>query len=236
MESMRHRLVLALVLAGCSSPAEGTPCEDSGECDAGFACVDGECVERPDAGRRDAGTCTDCECVTAEDCPPVAPCAQTACEDGACRIVENDSFCAPAGVCDAQEGCVAPPEDAGVDGGAAQDAGAPGSDAGPPIESSVGGPCTDDAECPTDLGFGRQCALSYMETEFPGGYCTTRCFDAPSCDEGSVCWDGGGFVDRYCLRRCRTDADCRESEGYVCGTPSVGTLAVDATVCVPSGL
>jgi hypothetical protein len=247
---MRTGLLLAFLLLTACSGAAGDACASREDCDDGFACVDGVCVERPDAGVRDAGTCTDCECVTAADCPAVAPCAENVCEEGRCRAIENDAVCAPVGVCDAREGCVAPPEDAGLDA-AVPDGSAPRSDAGPVdagprdagggavdagalVRSSVGAACTREEECPMELGFARRCVDSAEGVAFPDGYCTERCFGPGGCDDGSVCWDGGGFLSRFCLRRCRSERDCRT--GYVCGTPSEGTLAGAGPVCIPPGL
>lgn len=224
------RTFLALMLAACGGPVE-PECAVDGDCE-GEACVDGVCVPRPDAGRRDAGCASGCECIIASDCPAVAACAENVCEANVCRVIEHDEECAPIGVCDATMGCVAPSVDGGMDGGmdAGRDA---GMDAGP--GPPVGRACADATEC-SEVGARPMCLVreSNSNTDFEGGYCTTRC-DFGGCPMG-ICWQPGGLLSSYCLRSCASDAECRTAEGYVCGVPRVGMLQTSGMVCIPSSL
>ena len=84
-------------------------------------------------------------------------------------------------------------------------------DAGP---SAVGRACSD-AQDQTEAVAG--CAASQScftpARGFPGGYCTQACRSA-ACPADAFCVAAG--AERYCLRRCASDDECRVAEGYVC--------------------
>lgn len=96
-----------------------------------------------------------------------------------------------------------------------------------------GSPCSVDADCATYLP-GYRCDRSR-----PGGYCTRRCDYADSdCSAigPEVCvggpapsFDPGpGPEQKWCFLGCKSDGDCRVSEGYACvfgrvaGVPRIG--------------
>lgn len=92
--------------------------------------------------------------------------------------------------------------EAAADGEADADASAP-----------TGGPgaaCWTDDDCEGDA-----VCWTADEEGFPGGYCVIEGCDANSCPDGSGCFEFSDGVSR-CIPVCETDADCRESEGYVC--------------------
>lgn len=237
----RSFLLVSFLLSACSGGS--SDCVTEADCSTGQMCTDGVCVVRPDAAARDAGPCgaAGCECTTIADCPLVEVCADVTCETSRCVVVEHDERC-PSGVCSATRGCVGPAPDAGtVDGGAAIDAGAAvdaGVDAGPPATDAgpphpIGTPCAAAAECTPDPTSGAATRCENDGDGYPGGYCTHRCFLDSNCAAGSVCWESGGFRNRICVLSCASDADCRASEGYVCGQPIDGMLSSDG--CLPAG-
>jgi hypothetical protein len=75
-----------------------------------------------------------------------------------------------------------------------------------------GAACSGDVDC----GGGICAAKSPMKVEYPGNYCTGRCYEDASCGAGGVClWPRISIDPGYCLRGCQTDADCGR-EGYGC--------------------
>lgn len=242
MRSSERRVPTALaalsacLLAACTAP-EGTACTSDAQCAASEECVDERCRPRGDAGRQDAGACgAGCECVVDSECPPVAACAQSACESNRCVVTAIDARCAPVGRCDPERGCV-PFEDAGSpmdagepppDGGAVTtDA---GTDAGP-RPPQIGDACASNADCRAISGTAECMTRNRLgTTTFPGGYCSQRCGSA-ACPAGSVCLRE--FLDGYCVRPCASDTECRASEGYECRAPSRGTLEDAAAACLP---
>jgi hypothetical protein len=106
-----------------------------------------------------------------------------------------------------------------------------GADASEPEAlTSIGDPCSHDAECPGHTGepgiFGQGpfCAKSHAGVPLPGGYCSARCATAADCGDRSasvVCGvarydevDGGAGA--VCLRACdpAIPGSCRA--GYAC--------------------
>ncbi|MBI5500959.1 MAG: hypothetical protein HY907_12005 [Deltaproteobacteria bacterium] len=89
---------------------------------------------------------------------------------------------------------------------------------------SVGGPCTNDWDCPGEMPL----CVTALGTGviIPGGYCTFGCDPADGrCPPGSRCVAYGfDRVGAACLATCATDEDCRA--GYRC-------LAVLGNVCFP---
>jgi len=77
----------------------------------------------------------------------------------------------------------------------------------------VGGPCAENAACETGMCVpDKYRAEADGETsEFPGGYCSAACEEAApgACPQGAVC------RERYCLKTCRVDEDCRRAS-YSC--------------------
>jgi hypothetical protein len=90
---------------------------------------------------------------------------------------------------------------------------------------------------------GDRCALStdcsiqgtrLCDTSQPGGYCTMLRCTANACPENAACVEFGASVpgcpyDDYsapsrvgramCLKTCGSNADCRQTEGYICADP-----------------
>jgi hypothetical protein len=210
------------------------------DCGSDERCVDQVCVRvGPD---RDAG-CVDCECTTADECPAVAPCAESRCNAGRCEIVSFDERCAPLGICDVMLGCVSRPDaggsDAGSDGAvddAGTDAGADaGTDAGVdagPVRGPVGAACGGASDCLAYRGLATPTCVERLRdgTSFVGGYCSLRCTGADDCPAGTACWRGT-FLDSYCLATCEVGSDCRL--GYACRTPPSGTVTPAGPVCYP---
>lgn len=92
--------------------------------------------------------------------------------------------------------------------------------------STVGDPCTTEADC------GGQVCLNRDWT--PGGYCTKSCTVGveDSCPGGSLCVRDAVAKDLPgCLRTCKGNSDCRS--GYTCRSVRDSTTAV----CVgPEGI
>lgn len=91
-----------------------------------------------------------------------------------------------------------------------------------PPSGIVGDPCGGDDDCTSTVGTDPYC-LEEITTgggtlEFPNGYCTASCTrDGGECGSGAVCERmGGGGSPRRCFKECTDDADCRETEGYIC--------------------
>jgi len=75
----------------------------------------------------------------------------------------------------------------------------------------VGESCTVNGDC-RDL-----CATG---GDFPGGFCTTACFDDRDCPGGTVCTDIDGGI---CLFECDSDDVCTE----LLGDPAYDCRAAD---------
>jgi hypothetical protein len=73
------------------------------------------------------------------------------------------------------------------------------------VASTLGGPCTSDAQC--------QAGLTCDKGD-PGGQCFKKCTTDAECGAGALCVDA-----KTCYRRCQTNADCGRA-GYVCGGPA----------------
>lgn len=87
-----------------------------------------------------------------------------------------------------------------------------------PGPSGIGHACTDvreEVEATAGCRGGQVCFTSGRG--FPGGYCTQDCRRS-ACPPDAYCVGDG--ASQYCLQRCRSDADCRTREGYVCARPS----------------
>lgn len=75
----------------------------------------------------------------------------------------------------------------------------------PGCAPAVGDACISSAECGP-----RQ----FCDTTAPGGYCLRfDCFD-DACPDEAICVDFGDV--NACMKRCDSDRDCRERDGYEC--------------------
>ncbi len=231
-----------LVACGGGGPSTDV-CTMTADCPSGQRCVDDRCVV---ATERDAG-CMDCECRADDDCPAVAPCAESRCSAGRCEVVTFDERCAPLGVCESIRGCVARDasmsvpdagssagEDAGADAAvdAGLDAGSDGSIDGGPTRGPVGAACSGASSCLAYRGLNSpQCLMSLRDgTSFTGGYCSLRCVQGSDCPSGTACWRKS-LTESYCMDRCTEPLDCRL--GYACRVPPSGSLAPAGNVCYP---
>ena len=75
----------------------------------------------------------------------------------------------------------------------------------------IGQRCAHDSDCGT--------TPFECDTTKPGGYCAEPCVTDGSCPTDSVC-----FNKTTCRRKCSSNADCRQTEGYACVT-SAGSVA-----------
>jgi hypothetical protein len=75
----------------------------------------------------------------------------------------------------------------------------------------------------------------------PGGYCTIASCQAGNCPSDSACvtfWqstqttgaDRNRLSERYCMRKCEDNSDCRDDEGYACVLGSEFGASGEATV------
>jgi hypothetical protein len=91
----------------------------------------------------------------------------------------------------------------------------------------VGTACTSDATC----GGGRCAVKTTLLTDFPGGYCSGRCYEDATCGEGGVCLLPLGSSDPgHCFQACGSDADCPRDH-YRCTPLGDGVRVVRA--CYP---
>lgn len=104
-------------------------------------------------------------------------------------------------------------------------------DAGSPLGSGeTGAPCRTAADCVAPNDECVTVAGPSMEVSFDGGYCSMSCTDVGTdCGMNGVC-DAFPALAYNCFRRCATDADCRESEGYTCQS---GGLSTSELICLP---
>jgi len=221
--------------------AAGSPCAD------GDACESGICIPATSGTTSTGyagGYCTSyCKPEVAGSCPPDAVCTNVAqfgttlcmqacsgtctrpgyscvdgacvptptCGDGICNGGESSASCCDDCGCGAGQTCAAPA------GGGAKSCTTTN-----PTGKNPGEACAADAEC---KGEGSICVKR------PGGYClmlgcTPGANGTSDCPSGSTCVSGGqddqGNTIYVCAAGpCATDAECRQSEGYVCDTDHV---------------
>jgi len=71
----------------------------------------------------------------------------------------------------------------------------------------VGNRCGGDTDCDVWCAGGR---------DFPGGFCTVKCYYPEDCPEGTVCV-GDSLDDSACVYPCADTLDCRiAGPGYAC--------------------
>lgn len=117
-------------------------------------------------------------------------------------------------------------------------------DVGPEVEPDVvpdgdggelrntGEPCTSNEDC---TGPGANCLTSLTlpvigAVAFPGGYCSSTCGAGGACGPDGYCLDASAFGGPTgCVLDCETNADCRESEGYICSNFAI----MPETFCAP---
>ncbi|MFA6034945.1 MAG: hypothetical protein WC889_18740 [Myxococcota bacterium] len=246
---MRSTLVLscaaAAVLAGVASacggsgntPVDagiGSPCELTGDCNAGLSCVrssvppillpGGYCSRSCDDGRRCAsdndcfpkaiggGGC-DAFTQTCNDCGVGSSCMGGMCMGTCSASIDckrNDGYeCVTAyGVCAA-------------------------------TINTVGKPCAKDLDCGTGSGLtcvtsvtypspptdnaGKDLPVQPFTNPFSKGYCTKKCGSAADCplSEGGVCASPVGGVDQYCMMACTSDDYCKAAGQSSCRTVAV---------------
>lgn len=132
----------------------------------------------------------------------------------------------------------------------AEQAAEPSSEQGPVDQGSfaIGQPCKKDTDCGASP---YECVPETNPPFFPfpnptgkgppGGYCTQRCYagGTSTCPTGSACYVPGAAAGT-CLKECKIDADCRQSEGYRCvADPGASTnlcFPPDCTKTQPDGL
>lgn len=77
----------------------------------------------------------------------------------------------------------------------------------------IGDDCNSASDCSTSGD--RLC-----DTTQPGGYCTVINCEAATCPSESSCvefrFDPERLAERYCMRHCGGDGDCRQGDGYAC--------------------
>jgi hypothetical protein len=86
---------------------------------------------------------------------------------------------------------------------------------------NIGDPCTQDSDC----GVNQFCMKESERMMFPfpnstgfgppKGYCSQNCGMAQNCPSGSECYSLGAAAG-ICLKTCKNNADCRQSDGYNC--------------------
>ena len=82
-----------------------------------------------------------------------------------------------------------------------------------PKTAKIGTKCTGTIDCGTDP---RSACNTEAGDQYPGGYCFMEpCNDINVCPPGATCVALGGELPG-CFQSCKTDADCRTAEGYVC--------------------
>ena len=82
----------------------------------------------------------------------------------------------------------------------------------------VGTRCTSSGQCGTNPYF-------CNESGYPGGYCEKPCTADGDCPSDSVC------AAVACRRKCATDVQCRQAEGYSCRN----VVGATTTYCEVSG-
>jgi hypothetical protein len=123
------------------------------------------------------------------------------------------------------------------DGGVTEDDA--GNDAGPEPSPSKGGAvgeaCDDQNPCAGDNGTCLETVQilgGLVTIEYPGGYCTVpNCESDQDCPDGSACFAGAGTP--ACLQLCEETSDCRDGEGYTCGTIPFPGVTDTKTYCLP---
>ena len=194
------------------SPTAAGPCGCQADCDAPELCVteetygipgglclrvceqDGDCASGqicdPDLGCADG-------CVTTDECRLGYVCTSLGSAAGDFRCVgqcQDDADCPATGTCDLYS----------VTCGNAGEH---------PGNGALGDPCNSDADC---MG-----AFCGQGDGFPGGYCTAFCtVSRQGCPEDGICVPQLGDADDMgtCFRSCTLDSECREAEGYICGS------------------
>src|SRR5262249_5890339 len=82
-----------------------------------------------------------------------------------------------------------------------------------PVNANVGAACTTTIDCGADP---RADCNTEVGDQSPGGYCSMEpCDDVQVCPPGATCVSPPHETPS-CLAACKTDADCRTKEGYVC--------------------
>jgi hypothetical protein len=92
----------------------------------------------------------------------------------------------------------------------------------------IGDHCVLNTDCGTS-------GTLICDTSMPGGYCTQFNCQADKCQNSAACVEflasvpGCPYDDylspartgrTFCLKTCQKDSDCRQSEGYVCRSPT----------------
>lgn len=128
----------------------------------------------------------------------------------------------------------------------------PPSSGGKLNDDVAGTACTNDAacgpngRCANDLslagalgGLGGGGAMTPMEGDAKGGYCTKGCRNNSECGKGGVCLGSLlGLTEGTCRKACTAETDCRSGEGYECAkiNPAVSANAGDAGAGLPAEL
>jgi len=95
--------------------------------------------------------------------------------------------------------------------------------------------CENDEDCQGYPGE-RRCLHDVLGLiNVPGGYCSSCCDEEEidGCAPGIDCV-GANNVYVVCLAHCETDADCRQSEGYVCIPIYYIPDVFPGTYCLPN--
>ncbi len=93
----------------------------------------------------------------------------------------------------------------------------PRSSGAPPCAIALGAPCAVDGECAEG-----QCLVRQYGETFRGGYCVLAIEDAEAatCEPAhgvGIAWDfHPDGRDTHWFRRCASDRECRQGEGYAC--------------------
>ena len=226
-------VALALVLFGCakhnppSQPSDaavrladetaGKACKRDADCDKGRCANALHLTSATQSTDAPGGYCT-LDCVTHVECGEGGECAVPAGEDtGECvGRCQDDSECRKGYVCAGAGGwsgirvmgtCLPAPSTDQLEGGVA------------------GQPCSTNADCA-----GGECLRnSPLGAEFPGNYCSGRCYRDAECGEGGACLVFANSPEAgHCYARCGEDADCTR-DGYRCRT-----IGPDFDACVPA--